>query len=144
MVLKSGRRVVCRLAEINEIRIDKWLWAARFFKTRSLAADAVNGGKVHVNGQRCKPGKDIKIGDVITVSINQYRWEIVVNDLNKQRRPAKEAALLYQEDEASSIKRQQQIELYKQQQALQHPSEREIKPNKKQRRQIHRFKQDAS
>jgi len=132
------------LAEINEIRIDKWLWAARFFKTRSLAADAVNGGKVHVNGQRCKPGKDIKIGDVITVSINQYRWEIVVNDLNKQRRPAKEAALLYQEDEASSIKRQQQIELYKQQQALQHPSEREIKPNKKQRRQIHRFKQDAS
>ncbi|MDD2737794.1 MAG: S4 domain-containing protein [Methylomonas lenta] len=132
------------MAEINEIRIDKWLWAARFFKTRSLAADAVNGGKVHVNGQRCKPGKDIKIGDVITVSINQYRWEIVVNDLNKQRRPAKEAALLYQEDEASSIKRQQQIELYKQQQALQHPSEREIKPNKKQRRQIHRFKQDAS
>jgi ribosome-associated heat shock protein Hsp15 len=143
-VLKSGRRVVCRLAELNEIRIDKWLWAARFFKTRSLAADAVNGGKVHVNGQRCKPGKDIKIGDVITVSINQYRWEIVVNDLNKQRRPAKEAALLYQEDEASSVKRQQQIELYKQQQALQHPSEREIKPNKKQRRQIHRFKQDAS
>jgi ribosome-associated heat shock protein Hsp15 len=136
--------VVCRLAELNEIRIDKWLWAARFFKTRSLAADAVNGGKVHVNGQRCKPGKDIKIGDVITVSINQYRWEIVVNDLNKQRRPAKEAALLYQEDEASSVKRQQQIELYKQQQALQHPSEREIKPNKKQRRQIHRFKQDAS
>ncbi|OAI18438.1 RNA-binding protein [Methylomonas lenta] len=132
------------MAELNEIRIDKWLWAARFFKTRSLAADAVNGGKVHVNGQRCKPGKDIKIGDLITVSINQYRWEIVVNDLNKQRRPAKEAALLYQEDEVSSVKRQQQIELFKQQQALQHPSEREIKPNKKQRRQIHRFKQDAS
>lgn len=132
------------MAEINEIRIDKWLWAARFFKTRSLAADAVNGGKVHVNGQRCKPGKDIKIGDVITITINQYRWEIAVTDLNKLRRPAKEAALLYQEDEASSAKRQQQITLNKQQQALQHPSEREIKPNKKQRRQIHRFKLDAS
>ena len=144
MVLKSGRRVVCRLADIQEIRIDKWLWAARFFKTRSLASDAVNGGKVHVNGQRCKPGKNIKIGDVITISINQYLWEIAVIDLNKQRRPAKEAALLYQEDEASSAKRQQQIVLHKQQQALQHPSEREHKPNKKQRRQIHRFKQDAS
>ena len=143
MALKSGRRVVCRLVEINDIRIDKWLWAARFFKTRSLASDAVNGGKVHVNGQRCKPGKDIKIGDVITISIHQYSWEIVVTGLNNQRRPAKEACLLYQEDEASSAKRLQQIELHKQQQALQHPSEREIKPNKKQRRQIHRFKQDA-
>lgn len=131
------------MVEISEVRIDKWLWAARFFKTRSLAADAVNGGKVHVNGQRCKPGKDIKVGDVVTVSKDQYTWEIRVTDLIKQRRPAKEAAQLYQEDEASVTKRQQQVELHKQQQALQHPSERERRPNKKQRRQIHRFKQDA-
>lgn len=131
------------MAELDEIRIDKWLWAARFFKTRSLAADAVNGGKVHVNGQRCKPGKSIKIGDMIRVSKDQYYWDIQVTDLNKQRRPAKEAALLFAEDEASSDKRRQQIELHKQQQALQHPSEREHKPNKKQRRQIHRFKQDT-
>ncbi|MBS4051863.1 MAG: RNA-binding S4 domain-containing protein [Methylomonas sp.] len=131
------------MAEISEIRIDKWLWAARFFKTRSLAADAVNGGKVHINGQRCKPGKDIKLGDVITVTKDQYTWEIQVTDLNKQRRPAKEAVLLYREDEVSATQRQQQMELHKQQQAFLHPSELERKPNKKQRRQIHRFKQDA-
>ena len=131
------------MTETDDVRIDKWLWAARFFKTRQLAAEAVSGGKVHVNGQRCKPGKDVKIGDVITVSKDQYTWEILVPDLNKQRRPAKEAALLYTEDEASAEKRHKQIELNKQQQALLHPSEREHKPNKKQRRQIHRFKQDA-
>lgn len=129
--------------ELGQIRIDKWLWAARFFKTRGLAADAVNGGKVHVNGQRCKPGKDVKIGDLVTVTKDQYTWEVQVTDLNKQRRPAQEAAGLYHEDATSAEKRRQQIELRKQQQAQQHPSEREHKPNKKQRRQIHRFKQDS-
>ncbi len=131
------------MAEINEVRIDKWLWAARFFKTRSLAADAVNGGKVHVNGQRCKPGKDIKVGDLVSVTKEQFTWQIEVTDLNKQRRPAKEASLLYQEEDVSVVKRQQQIEVQKQQQALLAPSERERRPNKKQRRQIHRFKQDS-
>ncbi|PPD34777.1 MAG: RNA-binding protein [Methylomonas sp.] len=135
--------MVCHLAEINEVRIDKWLWAARFFKTRSLAAAAVNGGKVHVNGQRCKPGKDIKVGDLVSVTKEQFTWQIEVTDLNKQRRPAKEASLLYQEEDVSVVKRQQQIEVQKQQQALLAPSERERRPNKKQRRQIHRFKQDS-
>lgn len=127
----------------DDVRIDKWLWAARFFKTRNLAADAVNGGKVHVNGQRCKPSRDLKLGDVVTITKDQNQWEIRVTDLNKQRRPAKEAATLYSEDEASINRRLQQIELRKQQQALMPASERERRPNKKQRRQIHRFKQDS-
>ncbi|WP_445368674.1 RNA-binding S4 domain-containing protein [Methylomonas sp. BW4-1] len=131
------------MSELNQVRIDKWLWAARFFKTRGLASDAVNGGKVHVNGQRCKPGKEVKVGDLISVTKDQYTWELKVTDLNNQRRPAKEAVALYSEDQASIDKRIKQIELHKQQQALLHPSEREHKPNKKQRRQIHRFKQDA-
>jgi ribosome-associated heat shock protein Hsp15 len=126
----------------TEVRIDKWLWAARFFKTRQLAADAVSGGKVHINGQRCKPGKDVKVGDNISIGKDQYIWEITVTDLNKQRRPAQEASMLYVENESSKLKRSKQIELNKQQQAMQHPSEREHKPNKKQRRQIHRFKLD--
>jgi len=144
VVFKRGWKLGCRLADITEIRIDKWLWAARFFKTRSLAADAVSGGKVHVNGQRCKPGKDIKIGDWVTVTKEQYTWNVQVTDLNKQRRPAKEAVFLYQEDEASAENRHHQIELEKQQQALYPPSQREHRPNKKQRRQIHRFKQDMA
>lgn len=127
----------------DDVRIDKWLWAARFFKTRNLAADAVNGGKVHVNGQRCKPSRDLRVGDVVTITKDQNQWEIRVTDLNKQRRPAKEAATLYSEDEASVNKRLEQIELRKQQQALMPASERERRPNKKQRRQIHRFKQDS-
>ena len=131
------------MIEMNEVRIDKWLWAARFFKTRQLASEAVNGGKVHVNGQRCKPGKDIKIGDEVTITKEQYLWKIQVTDLNKQRGPASAAAMLYAEDQASATLRAQQIENRKQQLALQHPSEREHKPNKKQRRQIHRFKQDG-
>ncbi len=131
------------MSNTEDIRIDKWLWAARFFKTRNLAADAVNGGKVHVNGQRCKPSRDLRVGDVITITKDQNNWEIRVTDLNKQRRPAKEAVTLYSEDEVSVNKRLEQIELRKQQQALMPASERERRPNKKQRRQIHRFKQDS-
>ena len=130
------------MTNTEDVRIDKWLWAARFFKTRHLAADAVNGGQVHVNGQRCKPSRDLKIGDVVSITKDQNHWEIRVTDLNKQRRPAKEAATLYSEDEASINKRLEQIELRKQQQALMPASAREHRPNKKQRRQIHRFKQD--
>jgi len=129
------------LSEENSIRIDKWLWTARFFKTRKLATEAVSGGKVHVNGKRCKPAKEVKIGCQLLITKDQYNWNINIKGINKHRRPASEAALLYEEDAKSITKRKEQIAQHKQQQALMDHSERDRKPNKKQRRQIHRFKQ---
>jgi len=118
-------------------RLDKWLWAARFYKTRRLAAEAISGGKVHINGNRAKPSKDIKTLDKLSISKNTYLWDITILGINAQRRPAKEAVLLYQEDEASLQRRLEQI-AFKKASELSHP--RAERPNKKQRRQIHRFK----
>ena len=127
--------------DVEAIRLDKWLWAARFYKTRSLAADAINGGKVHVNGQRTKAAKDIKIGTAITISKNGYTWDIVVTVLTGQRRSAKEAVLLYQETPESHSKRQLQLQSEREQKELLGFSGIDHKPNKKDRRLIHRFKQ---
>jgi len=128
-------------ASDEKMRLDKWLWAARFFKTRALATEAINGGKVHVNDQRAKPGKDIAVGARLEISKDQYSWDITVTALKAQRRPASEAALLYEETKESYAKRQAQVE--------QKRAERELlgvqiekKPDKKDRRLIHRFKQD--
>ena len=87
-------------------RLDKWLWAARFYKTRSLAVEAINGGKVHANGQRAKPSRTIRPGDELTISQPPYEYVIEVLGLQKQRRPASEAQLLYQETAQSQAKRE--------------------------------------
>ncbi len=129
------------MTELESIRLDKWLWAARFFKTRKLAAEAISGGKVHLNGQRTKPGKEIKPGAHLFITKDHYSWDITIVGINGQRRPAKEAVLLYEETEESHNKRQQQIIEQREQRSLMDHSERERRPNKKQRRQIHRFKQ---
>jgi len=129
------------MSELEAIRLDKWLWAARFFKTRKLAADAVSGGKVHVNDQRVKPGKEVKIGAMLSVSKDNYRWDITIIALNGQRRSAKEAVLLYQESAESLAKREQQIIQNREQRELFDFGGRDHKPNKKERRLIHRFKQ---
>jgi len=131
------------MPELDSIRIDKWLWTARFFKTRKLATEAVSGGKIHLYGQRCKPSKEVKIGVELTISKDQLQWELTIVGINSHRRPAKEAVLLYQESQASFDKRQQQIIQQKEQRALTPHTEREYRPNKKQRRQIHRFKQES-
>lgn len=119
-------------------RLDKWLWAARFYKTRRLATDAIAGGKVHVNGQRVKPSKEIQPDDRVQINKIGYQWELTIVGLNAQRRPAPEAIQLYLEDEKSIKRRQALIALNKDMNASAPQSER---PNKKQRRQIHRFKQ---
>ncbi|MBK8814087.1 MAG: RNA-binding protein [Methylococcaceae bacterium] len=128
-------------AEVESVRLDKWLWAARFYKTRSLATEAINGGKVHVNDQRTKPGKEVKIGTEIKISKNGYTWDITVTALNPQRRSAKEAVLLYEESPESHAKRQQQIKEQRENKELFNYTGIDHKPNKKERRLIHRFKQ---
>lgn len=83
------------------MRLDKWLWAARFYKTRSIAAQSVVGGKVHLNGQRTKPSKEVSKGDELRIQKGPYEFIVTVQGLNDKRRPAKEAVLLYEESESS-------------------------------------------
>lgn len=90
----------------EQIRIDKWLWAARFFKTRSLAADAVEGGKVHLNGGRTKPGHIVRAGDELRVRRGPYEWIVIVRGVTALRGPASEAQGLYEETEESRANRE--------------------------------------
>lgn len=92
-------------------RIDKWLWAARFFKTRSLAAAAVDGGRVKWNGQHVKPARELKPGDELDIVAGELRWTVLVRGVNAQRRPAPEARLLYEETADSAARRLQQQEV---------------------------------
>jgi len=90
----------------TKLRIDKWLWAARFFKTRSLAADAVESGKVLVNDVRVKPAKAITVGDTLTIRLGPYQHVVEVLALSDKRGPAPEAQKLYRETEASRLQRE--------------------------------------
>jgi ribosome-associated heat shock protein Hsp15 len=89
----------------QKCRLDKWLWAARFYKTRSLATEAIDGGKIHLDGERVKPAKEVKLGQVIHVRRKDFEIEVVVTGLSIQRKGAPEAALLYTETSASLAKR---------------------------------------
>ena len=123
--------------QIESLRLDKWLWAARFFKTRGLASEAVNGGKVHLNGTRVKPSRAVKHGDQLHITKGQFEYELVVKGLNAKRRPAKEAILLYEESIESIEARQQRSDEIKILNAQMPFSEK--RPSKKGRRQIVRF-----
>jgi ribosome-associated heat shock protein Hsp15 len=122
----------------NKVRLDKWLWAARFFKTRRLAKEAIEGGKVHCAGQRVKVAKEIAVGEALTIRQGFDTREVRVIAISDQRRGAPEAALLYEETEASKVAREQRAAERKAGSAGFTPSDH--KPSKKERGQIHRFK----
>ena len=121
----------------GKVRIDKWLWAARFFKTRNLAKQAIEGGKSHCDGHRVKASKEITTGLYLTIRQNMDEKTVLVTALSEQRRGAPEAALLYQETEESRTQRE---ELAAQRKAgMGSYIISDHRPNKKERRQIHRF-----
>lgn len=122
----------------SKIRLDKWLWAARFFKTRSLATDAVAGGKVHVNGQRVKPSRAVLLGDEVELRRGYESWTVIVKQLSDKRGSAMVAAELYAETEQSKRKREEQAALRKA--AAGSFIASDGRPNKQQRRDILRFK----
>lgn len=129
------------LPEPSKVRIDKWLWAARFFKTRTLAKQALDGGKVHCNGQRVKASKDVQVGQVLTIRQEHDDKTVVITALSEQRRGAPEAALLYQETAESLALREKRAAERKAGYANYIISDH--RPNKKERRQIHRFQRIA-
>ncbi len=95
---------------MDGVRIDTWLWAARFFKTRGLANEAVTGGRAHLNGARVKPSKEVRPTDMIELSIGEVRWTVVVVAVADKRGSASLAATLYRETPASSAARERQVE----------------------------------
>ena len=122
------------------VRLDKWLWAARFYKTRALAREMVQSGKVHYDGQRSKPSKVVQVGAIIKLRQVFDSNEVEVLELSEQRRGAPEAQLLYRETEESLAKREENAEARKLN-ALYNPHP-DGRPDKKQRRQLIRFKKE--
>jgi ribosome-associated heat shock protein Hsp15 len=121
----------------DSVRIDKWLWAARFFKTRSMATDAVDGGKVRLNGERIKPARSVKTGDRLEIDNGATEWEVMVQALADKRGSASVAQTLYSETERSVAERQNKIE---QRKLFREPSEAiKGRPTKRDRRHLDKF-----
>lgn len=122
----------------SSVRLDKWLWAARFFKTRSVAREAVSGGKVHLNGNRAKPGRSINVGDELRIQRGEEEYIITILEASMRRGPATVARTLYEESDENRKLRENLAE----QRKLEHQSSltRERRPDKRQRRRIVRFK----
>jgi ribosome-associated heat shock protein Hsp15 len=124
----------------QKVRIDKWLWAARFFKTRSLAKAAIEGGKIHCNGERCKSSREILVGMTLQIRQGLDERTVVVRGLSEHRGGAPQAALLYEET-ADSIAVRERLAAERKAQHLAEGGESN-RPTKQDRRRIHRFKQD--
>ena len=127
---------------VAAVRLDKWLWAARIYKTRALAREMIEGGKVHYNGQRSKPGKVVELNATLTIRQGNDERTIVVKGITEQRRPASEDVALYEET-AESIEKREKMALARKMNALTmpHPDRR---PDKKERRDLMRFKHGDS
>ena len=127
---------------VEAVRLDKWLWAARIYKTRALAREMIEGGKVHYNGQRSKPGKIVELGATLTLRQGNDERILLVKGMTEQRRPASEAVTLYEET-AESIEKREKMALARKMNALTmpHPDRR---PDKKERRDLMRFKHGDS
>ena len=123
------------------MRIDKWLWAARFFKTRSLAQQAVAGGRVKLNGDRIKPARAVKPGDAIAVRVEELEWQVVVHGLSERRGPAPEAKQLYDESAASVAERQRLLDLRRW--GTEPASRLKGRPTKRDRRLMEKFADSA-
>ncbi len=122
----------------EEVRLDKWLWAARFYKTRAIAREMIEGGKVHYNGQRSKLGKVVELNAELTLRQGNDERTVVVADISAQRRPASEAQQLYRETDASIEKREKMAQARKMNAlTMPHPDRR---PDKKERRDLMKFK----
>jgi ribosome-associated heat shock protein Hsp15 len=118
-------------------RIDKWLWAARFFKTRSIAQQAIEGGKVRLNGERTKPARDLKVGDTLDIQIGSYEWSVRVLQLSDKRGPATVARTLYEESEESRARRAN--EAAKRRLTVEPALSRKGRPTKRDRRDLERW-----
>ncbi|UNG18536.1 RNA-binding S4 domain-containing protein [Stutzerimonas zhaodongensis] len=124
----------------GKVRLDKWLWAARFFKTRALAKAAIEGGKVHCKGERCKPSKEPKLGEELVIRAGFDERTVVIRALSAVRKGAPEAQLLYEETAESLVRREHAAAMRK---AGSLGVETDGKPSKKQRRALQRFHSDA-
>ena len=125
------------MANPERLRIDKWLWAARFYKTRTLACAAVNSGHVRLNGATVKPAREVRSSDTLDILVGENRWTIVILGINPLRRPASEAQTLYSETEESAARRLAEQEARRLAPAP--GSDLRGRPTKKARRQIHGF-----
>ncbi|MGM0570582.1 ribosome-associated heat shock protein Hsp15 [Marinobacter sp.] len=122
-----------------QVRLDKWLWAARFYKTRSLAKEAIEGGKVHYNDQRCKPGKTVETGATVKLRLGWQEKIVIIDDISDKRRGAPQAQTLYHETEDSIRRREDLAWQRKTMQAAQLPPAR--RPTKKDRRDLQKFRE---
>src|SRR6266446_785771 len=123
----------------DSIRVDKWLWAARFFKTRALAAAAVAGGKVQINGSRAKPAKPVKVGDDLRVRVGPYEWLVIVRAISERRGPPKDAQLLYDESPEGRGARERLAQAHKIAPAPTYQGKG--RPTKKDRRELQRLEE---